>query len=359
MKKTIVTFLLFFCCISMLGAQPPGPSPWLGDVDANETVDILDALLTAKSYVTLIYDPVLEQNGDVNQDGTIDIIDALIIAQYYVGIIEYLPGDSIYGRTQKDLAKNDRKWEDIFLYIYQIEMQVQAFTFPYTDDTFVVNVDNTYVDSAFFKETGETAGDDIISSLVSIETLFDKVQETIDEGYIIHEIEFDDQFGYVSQFTYEISEDLEDDRTTYTIHSIRGSSDIQITSEDPRDLVNDFFYSFTHINIINDILILPVQYNGGCNVPEIILYAQDVFMESMPPQVNLYVYVETFGDSCLATPTEPLGFNLEPLADLHYTYYHSYDTIILNIYEYDLDNPVKHSIEYTPTMADIPEMPID
>jgi hypothetical protein len=105
MKKTIVTFLLVFSCVSMLGAQPPGPSPWLGDADANEIIDIVDALLTAQYYVGLFVDRVIEQNGDVNQDGHIDIVDALIIAEYYAGIIEYLPGDSIYGRTQKDLAK--------------------------------------------------------------------------------------------------------------------------------------------------------------------------------------------------------------------------------------------------------------
>jgi glucosylceramidase len=59
----------------------------LGDVNHDNAVDIIDALLTAQYYVGLQPDGLYPGEGDVNCDGTMDIIDALLIAQYYVGLI--------------------------------------------------------------------------------------------------------------------------------------------------------------------------------------------------------------------------------------------------------------------------------
>lgn len=65
----------------------PDPGGVLGDVNGDEAVDIVDALLAAQYYVGLDpanFDPSL---ADVNCDGAIDIVDALLIAQYYVGLV--------------------------------------------------------------------------------------------------------------------------------------------------------------------------------------------------------------------------------------------------------------------------------
>ena len=63
----------------------------IGDVNLDNNVTIVDALLTAQYYVNVVpsvYDTPL---GDVNVDNTINIVDALLIAQYYVGLITELP----------------------------------------------------------------------------------------------------------------------------------------------------------------------------------------------------------------------------------------------------------------------------
>jgi hypothetical protein len=54
--------------------------------------DILDALRIAQKTVGLDPQPFDESVADVNGDNGIDIIDALLIAQFYVGIIDALPG---------------------------------------------------------------------------------------------------------------------------------------------------------------------------------------------------------------------------------------------------------------------------
>lgn len=61
-----------------------------GDVNGDDTVDIVDALLTAQYYVGLDpagFDPA---PADVDCDGQITIVDALLIAQYYVGLVSEL-----------------------------------------------------------------------------------------------------------------------------------------------------------------------------------------------------------------------------------------------------------------------------
>jgi hypothetical protein len=66
---------------------PTGPPPGiLGDVNEDNSINIIDALLVAQCYVGLHSCPPATI-ADTNCDGTIDIIDALLIAQYYVGLI--------------------------------------------------------------------------------------------------------------------------------------------------------------------------------------------------------------------------------------------------------------------------------
>ncbi len=62
----------------------------LGDVNHDEIVNIVDALLISQYYVGQEVDIDLSL-ADVNEDGVINIVDALLVSQYYVGIIDTLP----------------------------------------------------------------------------------------------------------------------------------------------------------------------------------------------------------------------------------------------------------------------------
>jgi hypothetical protein len=66
------------------GNSNPGS---LGDVNGDDAIDIVDALLIAQFYVGLSPSDFDQSNADTNCDGNIDIVDALLIAQYYVGLI--------------------------------------------------------------------------------------------------------------------------------------------------------------------------------------------------------------------------------------------------------------------------------
>jgi hypothetical protein len=67
---------------------PPGNCPHIiGDVDGNNSVNIVDALLIAQFYVNLDPDGFEECAADVTGDGRVNIVDALRVAQCYVGLI--------------------------------------------------------------------------------------------------------------------------------------------------------------------------------------------------------------------------------------------------------------------------------
>ncbi|MBN2736092.1 MAG: alpha-galactosidase [Spirochaetales bacterium] len=75
--------------------NPPEPTPTppvgkQGDVNKDNSVNIVDALLIAQYYVGLNPQGFMAAYGDVDCSGGINIVDALVIAQYYVGLIPEL-----------------------------------------------------------------------------------------------------------------------------------------------------------------------------------------------------------------------------------------------------------------------------
>lgn len=58
-----------------------------GDVNRDNSIDIVDALLIAQYYVGLNPAGFTVSAGDVNCDDAVDVVDALLIARYYVGLV--------------------------------------------------------------------------------------------------------------------------------------------------------------------------------------------------------------------------------------------------------------------------------
>ncbi len=87
MKKSavLIVVLIFTASASLLYGQG------LGNVNSDQVVDIVDALLVAQYYVGITPAVFYTTHADANMNGTIDIIDALLIARYYVGLIDNFP----------------------------------------------------------------------------------------------------------------------------------------------------------------------------------------------------------------------------------------------------------------------------
>lgn len=87
MKK--FTFLLMLLCLLPIGLF--AQSYALGDVNRNGTVDINDALLTARYSAGLSSTGFYQSQADVNCSGIVDINDALLIARYSAGALSKFP----------------------------------------------------------------------------------------------------------------------------------------------------------------------------------------------------------------------------------------------------------------------------
>ena len=88
--------------------------------------------------------------------------------------------------------------------------------------------------------------------------------------------------------------------------------------------------------ITGNILVLEVQYSGGCAEHAFKLIAPDAFMESSPVQINLLLVHDSHGDNCEAWLTETLLFDLLPLKNVYEQYYPSSpEIIILQLAEYN------------------------
>ncbi len=87
-KRLFCIAVFVFCLFGSLQAQS------LGDVNSDNSVNIVDALLIAQYYVGLGPNPFNSGLADVNCDSSINIVDALLIAQYYVGLITGFPCSS-------------------------------------------------------------------------------------------------------------------------------------------------------------------------------------------------------------------------------------------------------------------------
>lgn len=75
-------------------APSPTPTPGspenVGDVNNDDIIDILDALMTSQAYVGLNPEGFVPERADVDCDNEITIVDALKIARYYIGLISSL-----------------------------------------------------------------------------------------------------------------------------------------------------------------------------------------------------------------------------------------------------------------------------
>ncbi|MBN2440254.1 MAG: hypothetical protein JXJ04_02885 [Spirochaetales bacterium] len=73
--------------VTTFSSKGSGSNGTLGDVNNDDAINIIDALLVAQYYVNLNPSNFDVSVADVDCGGSVDIIDALLIAQYYVGLI--------------------------------------------------------------------------------------------------------------------------------------------------------------------------------------------------------------------------------------------------------------------------------
>jgi hypothetical protein len=88
------------------------------------------------------------------------------------------------------------------------------------------------------------------------------------------------------------------------------------------------------VSIVDNNLMLQVQYGGGCGEADFSLLVNEAFMESSPVQVQAVVIFND-NDMCKAIVTRELCFDLTELAELYQASYQtSHGSIIIRISGY-------------------------
>lgn len=91
----LLFLLIMLAALTMVPVWAQTP----GDANRDNSINIVDALMTAQYYVGLNPSPFYSAQADVNCDGSVTIVDALTIAQYYVGLITQFPCSPTPTRT--------------------------------------------------------------------------------------------------------------------------------------------------------------------------------------------------------------------------------------------------------------------
>ena len=99
-------------------------------------------------------------------------------------------------------------------------------------------------------------------------------------------------------------------------------------------------------SLSSDVLVLAVQYGGGCTHHDFKLFGSKLFLESNPPQVEIVLSHNENGDQCKALITDSLRFSLTRLRELYQSSYGSKGTLLLRLHEPGMQAPLSPLIRY-------------
>ena len=106
---------------------------------------------------------------------------------------------------------------------------------------------------------------------------------------------------------------------------------------------------YAHIistTISSDVFVLVTQYGGGCTHHDFKLFGSKLFLESLPPQVEIVLSHNANGDQCKALITDSLRFSLTRLRELYQSSYGSKGALLLRLHEPGRLEPLSPLLRY-------------
>ena len=120
---------------------------------------------------------------------------------------------------QRALDANKALWERSNITSYQYTFQMQCFC-PQRDDIVVV-VANRQVSQAYRTPSGVYLTQQELTGVYSVEGLFAKVQEAIDQKVYMLRVTYDSQYGFPQYISIDRAQNLADEEVTYTARDLQ------------------------------------------------------------------------------------------------------------------------------------------
>lgn len=118
-------------------------------------------------------------------------------------------GKPVATTVQTLLNDNRGKWNKAAIKNYQYEYQRSCFCPPEYREPLIVKVSNGQITKTTVKKTGKPATEKL--KALTVNQLFDKVQDAIDKKAHSIKVEYDDQYGFPASITIDYDQRMADE----------------------------------------------------------------------------------------------------------------------------------------------------
>lgn len=223
------------------------------------------------------------------------------------------------------LELNRAKWDALEMETYEYETRLICYCRPEVRRLVRVSVASGEVDSVRDVTTGETLD---AQNYGTVEGLFDRVEEALDELADYVRVQYDPFYGYPlsSYFAWYEGSDSEYGYDAKLLHHVE-------LTDSSGPVVRGDAYSVSEMEIEGNVLRANVSYSGGCALHTFSLSMDpDGFMESNPVQLDVYLSHADNGDSCDSIVQEEIEIDLTAIRSLYQEQFQALAPIRMNVH---------------------------
>jgi hypothetical protein len=162
----------------------------------------------------------VNRNG-VNGDAAIPTVEQLQFADQTVNSIDYVNGTQ--NPDLQALNENRQKWNDTGFALYDFQLQRSAFSPPEFLRPIITSVDGDGNASSRFADDGQPTPADYPFANTSIDSVFDLIQDAIENGAHDVNVTYDEQFGYPVSVSIDYNEQIADEELFLNISQFHGA----------------------------------------------------------------------------------------------------------------------------------------
>ncbi len=120
------------------------------------------------------------------------------------------------GPEQEALDRNLARWRRLAPAHYSYRYHLQCFCGPALTRPMILVVRDGEVAGATYVETGEPVDQPVLLWLPTVEGLFERIREAIDQEAEVLVVEYDEEFGYPTLASVDISRMIADEEYSFT-----------------------------------------------------------------------------------------------------------------------------------------------